>query len=530
MTVPTPLARHRRSFLIAGAATLGAIACGPTEPETQPPTSVATAAPQSTAMPVHTGGIFKVGTLATPLGIDPAISTNAEAYIVTENVYDKLVYQNPQLQNEPQLATTWSSNDDTTEWTFKLRSGVKFHHGKEFAADDVVFTFERLLDPDTKSYLRQVLNPIEEVIAVNPSTVRFKLKAPYADFPALMTPQATAIVASDQSDEQIQAHPSGTGPFKFKELIADERTVLVRNPDYWRQGAPKLDEVHFLVMPEQAARAAALEGGAIHFMFRPSFQVVPQLEANPNTVVDIVESGSFNDMVMNTELEPFTDNRVRQAFKLIADRDAIHKAVISGLGGLGNDDPIAPVAPMNNAALPQRKQDIAEAKRLLAQAGHANGLQLTLNTHGARPEHVAFALTFQEQAKQAGVELEIQKHEDNVYWSNIWMKAPLATSNWSWRTNVDQLCSVMLHSEAKWNESHYKNPEIDQLIAQGRSEPDEQRRKAVYGRIQELVYNEAGLLIPIHKPAVYARLKTVQSYEPHPIGLWLDLRNVSLAQ
>ena len=522
----------RRHFLVAGAAAVGVVACGPTEEATAPAPeqqSEQAAEKPAEAPTQRGGGILRVGTPGTPSGLDPAIMLNGEAYILNMNTHDNLVYLNPQLEYEPQLADSWSSSEDATVWTFKLRQGVKFHHGKEFNADDVVFTFKRLLDPETKAQIRSVLDTIQDIEAVDPRTVRFTLKGPHATFPALMTPRQTSIVASDRTPEQLKSEPSGTGPFKMQEFKPDERTVIVRNPDYWQQDRPRVDEVHFLVMQEQGAQAAALVSGSIHMMFTVSMDVVPQLQSNPNTSVEVKESGAFTDLVTNTQLEPFQDNRVRTAFKLIADRTALRQAVFSGFGSLGNDDPVAPIVPENNDSLAPREQDLAQAKQLLAAADFDFSQEIVLHNNAKRPDHQALALAYQEQAKQAGINLKIERHEDNAYWSNVWLKVPFCIVNWQWRPNIDELCSIMLHSEAKWNESFYKSAEVDELIVKGRGEKDPAQRKAIYGRIQEIVSNEYGLIVPFHWPNINALHKSVKGHVIHPVT-WLDLRGVSLEQ
>ena len=531
--MPDGLSLDRRHFLVVGAATVGVVACGPTEEAAPPPPEQQSeqAAEQPTQAPPQTqrGGILRVGTPGTPSGLDPAIMNNGEAYILNMNTHDNLVHLNPKLEYEPQLAESWSSNDGLTVWTFKLRQGVKFHHGKEFNADDVVFTFKRLLDPETKSAIRSVVDPIQDIEAVDPRTVRFTLKGPHATFPALMSPRQAAIVASDRTPEQLKSEPSGTGPFKMQEFKPDERTIIVRNPDYWQTDRPLVDEVHFQVMKEQGAQAAALISGSIHMMFTVSMDVVPQLQSNSNTSVEVKESGAFTDLVTNTQLEPFQDNRVRTAFKLIADRQALRQAVFSGFGSIGNDDPIAPIVPEHNDSLAPREQDLAQAKQLLTDAGFDFDQEIVLHNNAKRPDHQALALAYQEQAKQAGINLKIERHEDNVYWSQVWLKVPFCIVNWQWRPNIDELCSIMLHSEAKWNESFHKNAEVDELIAKGRAEQDAAQRTAIYGRIQEIVSNEFGLVVPFHWPNINALHKSVKGHVIHPVT-WLDLRGVSLEQ
>lgn len=521
--IPDDLNLGRREFFVAGAATLSAVGCGSTE-------AVSLQTPEAkAAIPKQRGGLLKVGTPGSPLGLDPAIMTNSEAYILNMNTHDNLVYLNSQLQWEPQLAESWSSNKNASVWTFKLRQRVKFHHGKELTADDVVFTYQRLLNPETKAVIGSVLAHIADVQAVDHHTVRFLLKGPHATFPALTTIRQASIVASDRSPEQLESEPSGTGPFKMGEFPTNKRTVILRNPDYWQKNLPFLNEVHFIVMPNQSAQAAAIVDGSIHMMFTASLNVVRQLQSNTSAIVRVKEGGAFTNLVTHTQMEPFKDNRVRKAFKLIADRSAIRREVFMGLGSLGNDEPIAPIMPEHDDSLPQRRQDLPTVRKLLNEADFDFSQEVVLHSIADRQDHHLLGIVYQQQAKVAGIRLKIERHKENYYWSNVWMKVPFCIVNWAWRPNIDELCSTMLHSKARWNDSFYKSLEVDQLIAQGRAEREFLKRKAIYGRIQEIVSNEYGLIIPLHWPNINVLHKRVQGHTMHPIS-WLDLRAISLTQ
>jgi peptide/nickel transport system substrate-binding protein len=168
-----------------------------------------------------------------------------------------------------------------------------------------------------------------------------------------------------------------------------------------------------------------------------------------------------------------------------------------------------------------KTQDLARARQLLADAGHRSGLDLTLHVNADRPEYKAFALTYQEQAKKANINLKLQHHPDAAYWKDIYLKAPLFMSSWNFRPSPDELVSIMFHSEAKWNETNVKSPELDAMILKARGEPDPERRKQLYHEIQRWVSANAGVLMPIFRSTISAWRDTVQGYRVHPIPWYL---------
>jgi peptide/nickel transport system substrate-binding protein len=469
------------------------------------------------------GGTLRVAWQGEPTGpnggMDPQTCTS-NCYPMHQHIWDTLVRVDYDLQPKPLLAHSWTTSADGKTWTFKLRAGVKHHHGTPFTAEDVARTFKRILDPQTGSVVRSVLSIIETVEAPDPETAVFRLTAPNADLPYLVAIPQTAILPRDRSDEQLLKDPVGTGPFIFREFNRGERIVLRRNPEYWQQGLPYLDELHYYLMPEPNARIAALVAGQIDMIGEVAPEMVAPLK-QPGLRVEVVPSGNVNLIAMQMDKPPFTDNRVRTAFKLVADRATIEQAVLLGTGSLGNDHPFHKNHPFYDPSQVIKKQDIARAKQLLAEAGYPNGLDLTLHVNADRPEYKAFALAYQEQARQAGIRLTLQHHPDAPYWKDIYQKVPLFMSSWNFRPSPDELVSIMFHSEAKWNEANVKSPELDALIVKARAETDATRRKQLYYEIQRWVSENVGVVMPIFRSTISAMRDNVQGYRVHPIPWYL---------
>jgi peptide/nickel transport system substrate-binding protein len=469
------------------------------------------------------GGTLRVAWQGEPTGpnggLDPQTCTS-NCYPVHQHVWDTLVRVNYDVKPEPLLAESWTTSQDGKTWTFKLRSGVKHHHGTPFTSADVVHTFKRILDPQTGAVVRTVLSVVDDVTAPDPQTAVFHLSSPNADLLYLLAVPQTAILPRDRTDEQLRTEPVGTGPFRFVSFGRGERIVMQRNPDYWQKGLPYLDELQYLLMPEPNARIAALTGGRVDMIGEVAPEMVAPLQ-QPGIKVDVVPSGNVNLIAMRMDQEPFTDNRIREAFKLVADRKAIEQVSLLGTGTLGNDHPFYTKHPFYDPSQTIAAQDIAKAKQLLADAGYPNGIAATLHLDADRPLYKPFALAYQEQAKQAGITITLQHHPDAAYWSDVYLKQPLFMSSWNFRPSPDELVSIMFHSEAKWNETGVKSPELDDMIVKARGELDEERRKQLYYDIQRWVRTNAGVIIPIFGSTISAYRDTVQGYRVHPVPWYL---------
>ncbi|MGH2352770.1 MAG: ABC transporter substrate-binding protein [Chloroflexota bacterium] len=479
--------------------------------------------PAGEAGPPQKGGILRVAYRGEPTGpnggLDPQTCTS-NCYPLDQHVWDTLTRVDHDMKVQPLLAQSWTPSEDGLSWTFKLRSGIKHHHGTVFTSADVAHTFQRILNPDTGSVVRTVLSFIDRVETPEAQTAVFRLKSPNADLPLLVAIPQTSILPRDRTDEQVRTAPSGTGPFMFQEFARGQRIVLTRNPEYWQQGLPYLDELHYLLMPEPNARIAALAAGQVDMVAEVDPEMVAPLR-QPGVQVEIVPSGNSNLIAMRMDQEPFTDNRVRSAFKLVANRKAIEQAALAGTGSLGNDHPFPQNHPFYDPKQTIKQQDIAQVKQLLADAGFPNGLDVTLHFNADRPIYGSFALAYQEQARAAGINITLQRHPDAPYWKDIYRKVPMFMSSWNFRPSPDELVSIMFHSEAPWNEANIESPELDAMILRAREELDVQKRTQLYYDIQKYVSENVGVVIPIFRSTISAWRDTVQGYRVHPIPWWL---------
>jgi peptide/nickel transport system substrate-binding protein len=472
------------------------------------------------------GGTLKVAFIGSPVILDPALARGTEEIVITRQVYDALLLTDNQLRPQPELAETWESTPDATVWTFHLRKGVMFHHGREFDAEDVIYTFTRIQDEKVASPARSVFANIKTMEALDKYTVRFTLDGPFAEFPVVLGGNFQARIAPrDVGDHNKEA--IGTGPFKLVDFVPGERTTFVRNEAYWKDPEPYLDEVQFLVLPEEASQVAGLTSGSLDMSYWPAAEVLPIYQANPDIKVQIVQTNGYQPIVMRSDVEPFNKPEVRRAFRLMCNREKMIQVVLGQLPVVpSNDHPIPPTHPYY---MPQEtmKQDIDEAKRLLAGAGYPDGLDIEMMAWTGRGGLVQEALAFQDMAKAANVRIEVRTVPADVFLGKYWLQHPFYVTNWNSRTTLYELINIAYQSGAKWNESHWHTPRLDELIVLIRSEQDEEKRKAIFAEVQQIFIDDSPVVIAYHRPRVTAARTQVQGFEPHP-SAWLDLRKVWL--
>jgi peptide/nickel transport system substrate-binding protein len=434
---------------------------------------------------------------------DPPNSVLREAIILGYHVFDHLAVRDLKTKKVvPNLATSWKNVDDTT-WEVKLRPNVKFHDGSPFTARDVKATFERVLDPAKKMTARGNHAKIKSVEVVDDLTARFHTDGPYP----LFVERLTALVM--QSEKQIkekghdwmQEHPVGTGPYKLVSWSRKQEHQLVRNDDYW--GAkPFFKNVRIRIIPEQATQIAELISGGVDV-----------IKAVPPDQMDVInKSGQARigtSPILRTAMlqfdqagrggaNPFQDRRVRQAANLSVDMDAIIKHVLNGLG----DRTATAVNPMAFGFDPNLKpyqQDVARAKKLLAEAGYPNGLDVRFMTGPPVVEPAVQQTNDAIVADMAKAGFRVQQNyigDNTVLVAKIKENKADPMFNWSWGYYSVFDADAILYDVLKCGEaySYYCNKDLDGLINEGRSTLDVKKRSDVYQKAQKLLFDDAAYL------------------------------------
>ena len=434
-------------------------------------------------------------------------------------VYDNLLMIQPDSTVKPELATSWEPNDDFSSYTFYLREGVKFRHGKEFKAEDVVFTINRLLDPVLDSRARSIFNVIQEMVVLDDYTIRFDLEGPNAFFLNALSEPLAHILPADLDIERLAHEEFGTGPFMIEERLPGERTTLVRNPDYWEEGKPYLDEIVIQAIPDAAARVEALKNGDVDLVWQLNSQSVPGVDAHPDTAVLNATSFSNLAVCIPTDVPPFDNKLVRKAMQAATDREGINQAALLGLGIPARDHPIHPSHPAFASQYAPPDYDPELARSLLEQAGYPDGIDLTLYTSDIGPALIELAVAYKESAAPAGIRVDVQRTPSEVYWSEYWNNGKLASVYW-FGFIPDQALIRQIHSDSPFNCPRYSNPVVDALIEKARGQ-DLEGRKESYGEIQRILIDDVPRLVVVFQPWIYGVNKDLRGVAPHPRGLAL---------
>jgi peptide/nickel transport system substrate-binding protein len=479
--------------------------------------------------PAAAQGVLRVGIASNLNTLDPPKMKIGEEYVFNYLAFNALTQIGPDLKVRPDLAERWEASADLRTWTFHLRKGVRFHHGRELDAEDVVASVNRILDKATGSAARVNLLVIKDVTAVDKHTVRFTLNLPYSGFAEVLGDRVAKITPRDRVDTLTTA-PVGTGPFKFKEFVPGDRLVVVKNPDYFEKGAPILDEVVFRIIPESAALTTALEAGSIDLILYAPLEAIEKMKANPAIVVDSVPSSSWDAVVMRTDIPPFNTVKLRQALAAVADKPALTQLALFG-HGTPTITAIAPSHPFFNRSLPIRKPDAALGKKLMAEAGYPNGIDLKLYIPAGRPARERVGVAIREMAKPIGMRIDLQRVPWDKFVADIEGKAEFNVDGFFSRPTIDTAIYTWYHSTGSWNALtwHYKNARVDQLLDQARATASEEEQRKLYMEFQAIVDEEVPGIVPYVLNHINAYRAEVKGFKSTPM-MWLDLRRVSISK
>lgn len=423
-------------------------------------------------------------------------------------LYDTLVIPDANYEPVPALATAWEHNDDATIWTFTLRDDVVFHNGKPFTSADVAYTFRRLGAPESESLLSSIMRIIDSIETPDDHTVVFNLGQPHADLPTLFVALQTGIIP-DESEETIGETGIGTGPFKLERLDAEGTTRMVANDDYWR-GPPGLAAVELIGMADSNARLQALQAGQLDLVFWPTPQQVEVLRDSPNLVIEQFPAGAWYELAMRTDTPPFDDVRVRQAMRLVMDRQQMIDLIVQGAGTVACDTPVWTGDKYRwDGPCPQ---DIEQARALLAEAGYPNGLDVTLYTSNSLPVMIPLAEVYQQQAARAGINVTIEQVPPDSYWTETWSVEPFFVGVEN-QYPADFVINLYYRAESPYNVTHWDNARMEQLIDTARATQDLAERKARYAEVQAFAAEESGLLIPFHQDEIRVQKSSVAGFE-----------------
>lgn len=486
-------------------------------------------------------GELRVGYSSDIVTLDPANHRSRVTEGVIHNMYDAVLTRTVDMKVVPELAQSFRQIDAKT-YEMRLRPGIKFHDGSELTADDVKFTFDRLTKDGAMegktSPRKSLVGPLAETEIVDALTVRFKLSAPWPVFPAYLpfNQVVSKAYVEKVGSDGMATRPMGNGPFRFVEWRKGDSVILERFPDYYGGaadippvGPARIDRVIFKIIPEPASRVAALLAGEVDLIDELPHHAIKQVEANPRTKV-LKSNGTRSFFIdFNTTRPPFDNVKVRQAANHAVDRKLVIDKILNGLA-VPLTTLISPDSFGYNPNLEPWRYDPALAKKLLAEAGYPNGIDVTLdvdNPFKEQAEAVAAMLT------QAGIRTKVQLWERTAL-SDLWKDPSKHDRHMFFRSWGDGALDPVgifvpvLKTKDRGNFSGYSNAEVDRLLSAADSEPDQAKRSEYYQKAQAIIREEAPLLFLWLPQDVYGASRRLVDWQPSPRGI-VKLHRAALA-
>ncbi|MGA9915628.1 ABC transporter substrate-binding protein [Paraburkholderia sp.] len=461
------------------------------------------------------GGKIRVATQSASAAdtLDPAKGALGTDYVRGFMFYNCLTELDSHLGAKMALATSLDTKDATV-WVVKLRTGVQFHDGKPLTPADVVYSIMRHKDPATASKAKTLADQIKEVKATGPNEVTITLEGPNADLPVILATSHFQIIKDGTKDFKTAV---GTGPFKVKEFSPGVRTVGVKNTNYWKPGLPHLDEVELIGIGDESARVNALLSGDVQLINSVSPRSTAQIKGAGGFAVLETKTGEYTDLIVRDDGGITGNDDFRRGMMYLQDREQMRRAIFQGYGTIGNDQPIDPTNKYYLAGLPQRAFDPDKAK-FYFQKAKVGSAPIQIFASPAAEGSVEMAMFLQQVAPQAGLNLQVSRVPADGYWSNHWMKHPLGFGNINARPSADVIFTQFFKSDAPWNEANWKNQKFDQMLLQARGEPDDAKRKKIYGDMQVLVHENGGVGIPMFQSSIDAHTAKLQGLGSIPLA------------
>jgi peptide/nickel transport system substrate-binding protein len=502
----------RRTFLKSGlvaAATLGSsgvlTACGSSS-----------SSPSTNSPPRH-GGTLRAGlvggTSSDTLDADNSLSYVDYARLL--QLYNSPVVFGTDAKIHLSLMDEITPNSTATEWVLRLRPGVTFHNGKDVTAEDVIYTFQRIMDPKSPKPGAAQLPSLEykNIQKLDTRTVRLPFSSPFSPLLQILGDGYFAIVPVGYDPKA----PVGTGPFQFKSFTPGQQSTFVPYKNYWEKGLPYVDELVISDYSDSTSQVNALLSGQLDAIDQLSAASVGTLRSEGKDVI-ISNTASFVPLTMRVDTPPFNDVRVRQAMRLVADRPKMLDSVFGGYGFIGNDLP-APYDP-DYLQLQQRTQDIEMAKSLLKAAGRS-GMTVELVTAPVAAGAVEEATVYAEQASAAGITVKLRQVTTTDLFGPQYLKWTFAQDPW---TPYYFLTFAVLAfvPGAPYNETHYNDPQFNRLFQEALATVDANRQQELVYEMQRVFWETGGWIIPMFSPAIDAHGSTLHGVAPTK---WINLSN-----
>ena len=476
-------------------------------------------------------GVLKIGRNQDSTTFDPIKTIQNADIWVMNNMHAFLVRSKDGATLEPDLAESWEITDNGQTYTFKLRD-AKFSDGSSVTASDVVFSLTRLRD-DPESVQAAMYKITKSIAAPNDRTVVIKLSEPSAPYLATLAMFSAAVVpekAVTELGEDYGAKPVGAGAFRLVEWRRGELVKLENNPHYWEVGLPKLDGVEWHIVADDNTRILKLQAGELDAAIFIPFNRVPDLEADPNIQVHLDPSTRMDHLLLNHENEWLKNKTVRKALNMAIDVKSIVDIVTFGYGTQANSY-VPAGALYYNPDNPQYAFDPAKAKEMLAQEG-AEGITLTNIVAAGDKVEEQIGVMLKDQLGKVGINLELKKVDPGQIW-DMFVSGDFDVSVAYWTNDIidpDQKSTFSVGMDENLNYyTRYENQKVADLVAEGRVELDDARRREIYYEIQAMAKDDVHWIDLYYSPYRNASRTHVQNFVQNPLGRFM-LEETSMTQ
>ena len=450
--------------------------------------------------------------------LDPGLNTSTIDYSRGRSVYNSLCQINDDLSTRPELAEEYSANADNTEWTFKLRKGVKFHDGSDFTADDVLYTMSRHYGEKSTSTAKPLVADVKEWKKIDSHTVRAIMKGPNADLPVILGTPQFKMIKDGTTDFQVA---NGTGPFRMTEFKPGVRSICERNTHYWREGA-HVDQIEITAITDKVARTSAFLSGDIDLMQALDPKAIKKVEKTDGVGVWSVAAGGYFGICAMTHTAPGNNPDFVKALQYIQRREKIVKSILKGQGTVGNDHPINISYGADHCSeMVQKQHDLDKAKFHLKKSGITSA---ELNVAEVAPGMTDICLLAQREAGKIGLDLQIKKVPNDGYWGAVWMKTPLNVVTWNMRPTANSMMNLAFAPDAPWNDTLWKSERLGMLLTESRSATDPAKRHEMYCEMEKLIAEGtdetpgSGMVIPAHRNYVDGKSDKIEGIGRMPLG------------
>jgi peptide/nickel transport system substrate-binding protein len=467
------------------------------------------------------GGTLRFAMRADPTTIDPHLGGDYATFFTKRLVCPSLVGVNVDNVNVPGLAESWGVSPDGLTITFHLRKGVLFHNGREMTAEDVKFSYDRVMDPKVGSPGRKQFRNIKSIDVVDRDTVKIHLGKKDGGFFVKLGEKYASIIPPESVDADGKVkHPVGAGPFKFVEWRPNNYIKLVRFDKYYEKGLPYLDEVMLKPIKEPAVRLAGLRAGDLDIAEDFPLSEIRKIEESKQFNVYTKPGAAISYLAFNLHKPPFNDVRVRRAVALAIDKGEISEAVFWGYA-LPTNQVYPPGSPWDLDVPPKYSKNIAKSEELLREAGYANGFKTTMIASDAIPHRLQISQVIQSQLKKVGIDIQLEMLDKATFYKK-WASTDFAmlVGGAPVRPDAAYHFQECYHSQGSINNwySDMSIPELDKLVDDSSRTMDYEIRKKLYTQAQQIIEDQLPFvnLLSIPRPTVWA--KSVQGFEPNRRG------------